>query len=73
MSEAPNDKRRVSAGSSSFFRSMKAVAWAFFGLRKRSEYQQDLERIHPLHIIEAGLLGFLLLVLSLVALVHWVV
>ena len=69
MSEAPNDKRRVSAGSSSFFRSMKA----FFGLRKRSEYQQDLERIHPLHIIAAGLLGFLLLVLSLVALVHWVV
>jgi len=71
MSETPNDKHRVSAGSSSFFRSMKA--WAFFGLRKRSEYQQDLERIHPLHIIAAGLLGFLLLVLSLVAVVHWVV
>ncbi|AVO41908.1 DUF2970 domain-containing protein [Simplicispira suum] len=73
MSEAPNPKVRSSAEGGSFLRSMKAVAWAFLGLRKRSEYQQDLEQIHPLHIIAAGLLGFLLIVVSLVALVHWVV
>jgi hypothetical protein len=42
-------------------------------LRERKEYQRDLESINPLHVIAAGLLGFLLMVLLLVALVHWVV
>lgn len=57
----------------SFLRSVKTVAWAFLGLRKRTEYQRDLESINPLHVIVVGILGFLLLILSLVALVHWVV
>jgi hypothetical protein len=57
----------------SFLRSVKAVGWAFLGLRERKEYQRDLESINPLHVIAAGLLGFLLMVLLLVALVHWVV
>ena len=73
MSATPGQEAQPLERKPSFFRSMKAVAWAFLGLRKRSEYQQDLATIHPLHIIAAGLLGFLLLVLSLVAVVHWVV
>ncbi|MGP1629578.1 MAG: DUF2970 domain-containing protein [Giesbergeria sp.] len=52
---------------------MKAVAWAFLGLRKRSDQQQDFERISPLHLIAAGLLGLLLMVGLLVGVVHWVV
>ncbi len=56
----------------SFLRTVRAVAWAFLGLRKASEYQQDLERINPLHLIVVGLLGFLVLVLGLVGIVHWV-
>ncbi|MCB1973345.1 MAG: DUF2970 domain-containing protein [Burkholderiaceae bacterium] len=73
MSAAPRPESAVAPPGGSFLRSLKAVAWAFLGLRKRSDYQEDLERIHPLHIIAAGLLGFLLVVASLVALVHWVV
>ena len=57
----------------SLLRTVRAVAWAFLGLRKGSEYQKDLESINPLHIIAVALLGFLLLVLSLIALVKWVV
>ena len=57
----------------SLLRTVRAVAWAFLGLRKGSEYQKDLESINPLHIITVALLGFLLLVLSLIALVKWVV
>ena len=57
----------------SLLRTVRAVAWAFFGLRKGSEYQKDLESINPLHIIAVALFGFLLLVLSLIALVKWVV
>ena len=57
----------------SLLRTVRAVAWAFLGLRKGSEYQKDLESINPLHIIAVALLGFLLLVLSLIAVVKWVV
>lgn len=73
MSASGKDKQQPQRRKASFLRSMKAVAWAFLGLRKRSEYQEDLATIHPLHVIAAGLLGFLLLVLALVVLVHWVV
>ena len=58
---------------SSLLRTVRAVAWAFLGLRKGSEYRKDLESINPLHIIAVALVGFLLLVLSLIALVNWVV
>ena len=73
MSATPGQEAQPLPRKRSFFRSMKAVAWAFLGLRKRQEYQQDMESIDPLHVIAAGLLGFLVLVVSLVALVHWVV
>lgn len=56
----------------SFLRTVRAVAWAFFGLRKGSEYRQDLDQINPLHLIVVGLLAFLILVLGLMFIVHWV-
>jgi hypothetical protein len=54
-------------------RTIKAVAWSFIGLRKGSEYRQDLEKINPLHVIAVGLAGIFLLVAGLIALVHWIV
>lgn len=57
----------------SLLRTLRAVAWALIGLRKGAEYQQDTEKLNPLHIIGVGLLAVLLLVLSLVALVNWIV
>ncbi len=57
----------------SFLRSVKAVAWSFVGIRKNSEYQQDLAEANPLHIIAVGIAGALLFVLGLIVLVNWVV
>jgi len=57
----------------SFWRTVKAVAWSFIGLRKNSEYKEDLARLNPVHIIVVGIAGAALLVLGLVALVNWVV
>jgi amino acid transporter len=57
----------------SFLRSVKAVTWSFVGIRKKSEYEEDLGRINPLHIIVVALLGVVLFVGGLVMLVHWVV
>jgi len=57
----------------SFWRSVKMVAWGFLGIRKRSDYQQDLAQVNPFHVIVAGVLAALLFVLVLVGIVNWVV
>jgi Protein of unknown function (DUF2970) len=59
--------------SASFGRSVKMVAWSFFGIRKNSEYQQDLASVNPLHIILVAFAGVVMLVIALVVLVNWVV
>ena len=57
----------------SFLRTVRAVAWSLIGLRKGSEYQQDVEKLNPLHIIGVGLFAIFLLVLGLIGLVNWIV
>ena len=57
----------------SFWRSIRAVAWSFLGVRKSSEFSEDLARVSPLHVIGVGLVAIFVLVLALVALVNWVV
>ncbi len=68
------DSRQPSAEEpkSSFLRTIKMVAWSFIGLRKGSEFQQDI-KMNPLHIVAVGLAGAIVLVLALFAVVHWVV
>ncbi|MDO5623275.1 MAG: DUF2970 domain-containing protein [Pseudomonadota bacterium] len=57
----------------SFWHSVRMVAWGFLGVRKKSGYQDDLARVNPFHVIVAGVLGALILVLLLLGIVHWVV
>ena len=59
--------------SSSLLRTVKAVAWGFFGVRKNSSYQEDIKRLTPLHIIGVGLVAAVLFVVALVVLVKFVV
>ena len=63
----------VSPGHASFWRSIKLVAWSFLGIRSNSEYQQDLARVNPMHVVLVGIVAALLLVVGLIGLVHWVV
>ena len=58
---------------SSLLRTVKAVAWGFFGVRKNSSYQEDIKRLTPLHIIGVGLVAAVLFVVALVVLVKFVV
>ena len=55
------------------WRTVKAVSWAFLGIRKGSEYRQDLTDLKPVHIIIVGIVSALVFVLVLVGLVNWVV
>ena len=50
----------------------KAVLWSFFGVRRRSEYEADTQRLKPQHVIAAGLAtaaAFVLLLYGVVQLV----
>lgn len=49
---------------------MRAVAWSLIGLRKGSEYQQDVEKLNPIHIIVVGLMAVFLLVMGRIGLVN---
>jgi hypothetical protein len=61
------------ANKTTFWRTIRAVAWSFLGVRKNSGFQEDLAQIKPIHVIAVGLIGALLLVVSLIVLVNWVV
>ena len=52
---------------------VKAVAWSFLGIRKNSDYQSDLARLNPLHIIAVAIVMVMLMVVGLIVLVNWVV
>lgn len=67
------DLRQAAQRKGSFWQTVKAVGWSFFGVRKASGYEEDLAKINPVHVIVAGVLAAVLFVLGLVALVKWVV
>lgn len=51
---------------------MRAVLWSFFGVRSKSEYQADINRLSMTQIIVAGVFGAILFVMSLLLLVYFV-
>jgi Protein of unknown function (DUF2970) len=53
-------------------RTIKAVLWAFLGIRKNSERLEDA-KLKPHHIIITGLFLALVFVLTLILIVKWVV
>ncbi|MBI3380950.1 MAG: DUF2970 domain-containing protein [Aquabacterium sp.] len=67
------DEHEASQRKGSFVQTLKAVAWSFFGVRKSSDYAQDVAKINPVHVIVAGVLAAVLFVVGLVFLVRWIV
>ncbi|MGE5864401.1 MAG: DUF2970 domain-containing protein [Rhizobacter sp.] len=57
----------------SFWQTLRAVAWSFFGVRKSADYEKDVGQLNPVHLIIAGLLGAAIFVVVLVLLVRWVI
>ncbi len=57
----------------SLLRSVRAVAWSFLGIRKSSEFQEDIDKITPLHVLGVGLVAGLLFVVGLIVLVNLIV
>ena len=63
---------RVTTRRGSFANTLKAVAWAFFGVRKSADYERDVAELNPVHVVIAGVVAAVVFVLLLVGLVNWV-
>jgi hypothetical protein len=49
------------------------VAWSFVGIRQRAGYEQDVQKLNPVHVIVAGVLAAAVFIGTLLVLVRWVV
>ena len=63
------DLKQLAQRKLNFFQTLKAIAWAMFGVRKGTGYQEDIEKLNPVHLVIAGLLFGVLFVVSLVTIV----
>jgi hypothetical protein len=68
-----SDLRDAAARRGSFLQTIRAVGWSFFGIRRSKGLEQDLQKLNPLHVVIAGILGAALFITLLVFLVRWVV
>ncbi|MFZ9136494.1 MAG: DUF2970 domain-containing protein [Hylemonella sp.] len=68
-----SQKLPVDRASTTFLQTVRAVAWSFLGVRKKSELDADMARLNIFHILAVGFVGAILFVLTLIALVHWIV
>ncbi|WP_256598351.1 DUF2970 domain-containing protein [Nitrosospira sp. Nsp11] len=50
----------------------KAVSWAFFGVRKKSDLEMDASSLTPAQVVIGGIIGAAVFVLALVLLVKFV-
>ncbi len=50
----------------------KAILWGFAGIRKKSDYEFDIETIKPAQVIIGGLIGGVLFVASILLIVKLV-
>ena len=56
----------------SFLGTVKAVLWGFLGVRRHADYQNDIAKLNPLHLIAVGVGMAFLFVFALILLVNWV-
>jgi len=68
-----DDLKQASRRRASFWATMKAVLWSFFGVRGKRGYEQDAARLNPLHVLIAGVIAAALFVLGLLLVVKLVV
>ena len=68
-----NDLKKLSKRKLNFFQTVKAVLWGFFGVRKGKGYNEDIERLNPVHLIIAAVIATVIFVVGLVLIAQWFV
>jgi hypothetical protein len=67
------DLKEAAKRKGSFFATLKAVFWSFFGVRKKRDYEEDAAQLNPVHVIIAGIIGALIFIATLITIVKSVV
>lgn len=68
-----SDLKDATRRKASFAATLKAVFWSFFGVRKKSAYEDDAAKLNPVHVLIAGVLAAGLLIFILLTIVRMVV
>jgi hypothetical protein len=66
-------ERRERRRPASFKRTLLAVLWSFFGVRKSKDLERDVTELNPLHVVIVGVIVAAVFVGVLFALVQWVI
>ena len=56
----------------SWLSTVNAVLWGFLGVRRQTDYQSDIAKLNPLHIVAVGIVMTFLFVFGLMFLVNWI-
>ena len=72
MTQSESSLKAASRRKMSFFQTLRAVAWSFFGVRKAADLEKDVNQLNPVHGVIAGVIGALVLVAVLATVVNWV-
>ena len=73
MSEPIDGKAPAPARKGSLVRTLGAVVWSFFGVRKSRDLERDVAELKPVQVILVGLAVAAAFVVALVLLVNWVI
>ena len=69
----PQESHEPGRGKMSFPATLKAIAWSFIGLRRKSDYERDVTGLNPVYVLIAGLIGVAVFIGILVLIVNLVV
>lgn len=67
------DIRKLARRKLNFFQTLKAVAWGMFGVRKSKGHNKDIATLNPVHLIIAGVIAAIVMVVGLVKIAGWLV
>ena len=73
MNDNGTSLRDAVARKGAFGRTLRAVGWSFFGVRKSAEHEKDLSQLNPVHVIVAGVAAAAVFIVLLMLLVNFVV
>lgn len=66
-------KNNNSTKKLSFISTIKSILWAFFGVRKHSEYEKEQAHFNPIFVILAAVFLAILFVLTLILIINYIV
>lgn len=56
-----------------FAQTARAVLWSFFGVRRKSDYENDAAQLNPVYVIVMGVAAAALFIIGLIVIVNLVV